>query len=87
MNAAPLPRGFWCRTPFALEFEKKLVERVNSIKVGHPLDPATEVGPLISEEHYTKVTSYFDIAREDGATIAAGGEKIGPCQNISLSPD
>ena len=59
------------------EFEAKLVERVNRIKVGHPLDPATEIGPLVTEEHFNKVTSYFDIAREDGATIAAGGETIG----------
>ena len=59
------------------EFEAKLVERVNNIKVGHPLDPTTEIGPLVTQEHYDKVTSYFDIAREDGAKIAAGGEKIG----------
>ncbi len=59
------------------EFEAKLVERVNRIKVGHPLDPETEIGPLISEEHFSKVSSYFDIAREDGATVAAGGEALG----------
>jgi 5-carboxymethyl-2-hydroxymuconic-semialdehyde dehydrogenase len=59
------------------EFEAKLVERVNNIKVGHPLDPATEIGPLIGKEHYDKVTSYFDIAREDGATVAAGGVTLG----------
>lgn len=59
------------------EFEAKLVERVNNIKVGHPLDPGTEIGPLISEEHFTKVTSYFDIAKQDGATVAAGGETVG----------
>ncbi|MEX0283872.1 MAG: 5-carboxymethyl-2-hydroxymuconate semialdehyde dehydrogenase [Paracoccaceae bacterium] len=59
------------------EFEAKLVERVNKIKVGHPLDPATEIGPLVTEEHYKKVTSYFDIAKDDGATIAAGGEAVG----------
>ena len=59
------------------EFEARLIERVNNIKVGHPLDPATEIGPLVTEEHYDKVTSYFDIAKEDGATVAAGGEKIG----------
>lgn len=59
------------------EFEAKLVARVNAIKVGHPLDPATEIGPLISAEHFAKVTSYFDIALQDGATIAAGGEAIG----------
>ena len=44
------------------EFEAKLVERIKKIKVGHPLDPDTEIGPLISEAHFNKVTSYFDIA-------------------------
>jgi 5-carboxymethyl-2-hydroxymuconic-semialdehyde dehydrogenase len=61
----------------AKEFQEKLIERVKKIRVGHPLDPKTEVGPLIHEEHFNKVTSYFDIAKDDGATIAAGGERIG----------
>ncbi|MEM1342212.1 MAG: 5-carboxymethyl-2-hydroxymuconate semialdehyde dehydrogenase [Pseudomonadota bacterium] len=56
------------------EFEAKLIERVKRIKLGHPLDPATEVGPLISQEHFDKVTGYFDIARGEGANIAAGGQ-------------
>ncbi len=55
------------------EFEAKLVDRIKKIKVGHPLDPKTEIGPLISAEHFNKVTSYFDIAIADGATIAVGG--------------
>ncbi|WP_170345171.1 5-carboxymethyl-2-hydroxymuconate semialdehyde dehydrogenase [Ruegeria atlantica] len=59
------------------DFEARLIERVNNIKVGHPLDPETEIGPLVTEEHYNKVTSYFDIAKEDGATVAAGGVKVG----------
>ena len=59
------------------EFEAKLIQRVNNIKVGHPLDPATEIGPLANEEHFNKVSSYFGVAKEDGATIAAGGETIG----------
>ena len=59
------------------EFEARLVERVNKIRVGHPLDPNTEVGPMIAKEHFDKVTSYFDIARQDGATIAAGGAREG----------
>ncbi len=59
------------------DFRERLVERVNRIRVGHPLDPATEVGPLIAPEHLDKVTSYFDIAREEGATIAAGGARQG----------
>ncbi|MEO0938256.1 MAG: 5-carboxymethyl-2-hydroxymuconate semialdehyde dehydrogenase [Pseudomonadota bacterium] len=54
-------------------FEAKLAERVQRIKVGHPLDPSTEVGPLIGKLHYDKVTSFFETAKTDGATIAAGG--------------
>lgn len=54
-------------------FEERLIERVNSLRVGHPLDPATEVGPLIHKEHFDKVCRYFDVAKQDGATIAAGG--------------
>ncbi|CAM3860554.1 5-carboxymethyl-2-hydroxymuconate semialdehyde dehydrogenase [Phaeobacter inhibens] len=59
------------------DFEARLIERINNIRVGHPLDPTTEIGPLVSEEHFNKVISYFDIAAEDGATIAAGGETVG----------
>lgn len=59
------------------EFEAKLIERVNNIKVGHPLEPTTEIGPLIGQEHFSKVTDYFDVAKDDGATIAAGGVRVG----------
>jgi 5-carboxymethyl-2-hydroxymuconic-semialdehyde dehydrogenase len=59
------------------EFEAKLIERVNNIRVGHPLDPQTEIGPLIHKSHFDKVTSYFEVANKDGATIAAGGERVG----------
>lgn len=55
------------------QFNEKLAERVKALKIGHPLDPATEIGPLIHERHLAKVRSYFDIARQDGATIAVGG--------------
>ena len=57
----------------AEKFVEKLVARVQKLKVGHPLDPATEIGPLIHERHLAKVCSYFDVARKDGATIAVGG--------------
>ncbi len=55
-------------------FIEKLADRVRALKVGHPLDPRTEVGPLIHARHHAKVCSYFDIARQDGATIAVGGK-------------
>jgi len=47
---------------------------VKALKVGHPLDPATEIGPLIHERHLAKVCAYFDVARKDGAVIAVGGK-------------
>ncbi|GAB2787022.1 5-carboxymethyl-2-hydroxymuconate semialdehyde dehydrogenase [Halomonas shantousis] len=59
------------------EFTRRVAEVADKIKVGHPLDPETVVGPLIHPEHEKKVLSYFDKAREQGATIAAGGKKCG----------
>jgi 5-carboxymethyl-2-hydroxymuconic-semialdehyde dehydrogenase len=56
-------------------FIAALEQRVRSLQVGHPLDPATEVGPLVHTGHFAKVMSYMDAAREDGATIAVGGTR------------
>lgn len=57
------------------EFAAKAAERVKKIKVGHPLDLTTEIGPLIHPRHVAKVLSYADAAKKDGATIAAGGNR------------
>ncbi len=64
------------QSTIAEAFQSKLIDRINLIRVGHPLDPDTEIGPLIHKTHFDKVVSYFDIAKQDGATIAAGGEAI-----------
>ena len=55
------------------EFTERLVARVRKLKVGHPLDPATEVGPLIHPRHVEKVLGYFDVARGERVAIAVGG--------------
>ncbi len=59
------------------DFLARLAARVKRIKVGHPLDPDTEVGPLIHKVHFDKVTSFFEQAKAEGATIAAGGGRVG----------
>lgn len=41
--------------------------------VGDPLDPKTQLGALVSQQHFQKVTSYFDVALQEGATIVTGG--------------
>lgn len=69
------------------EFNARLAARVKKLKIGHPLDPATEVGPLIHERHLEKVCSYFDVARQDGATIAVGGKPFdGPGGGHYIEP-
>lgn len=54
------------------EFTDQLAERVKRIKVGNPLDPATEIGPMIHPDHLEKVSSYVAVGREDGATLVVG---------------
>ena len=68
------------------EFCGMVADRANNIKVGHPLDPETVVGPLVHPEHEAKVLSYFKAAVEDGATIAAGGEKIADLPGCFVKP-
>jgi 5-carboxymethyl-2-hydroxymuconic-semialdehyde dehydrogenase len=55
------------------EFGKHAAERMKKIKVGHPLDPATEIGPLIHPKHVDKVLSYAAAAEKEGAKIVGGG--------------
>ncbi|MEH7094316.1 aldehyde dehydrogenase [Neobacillus vireti] len=61
--------------PIYEEFLTRFAERVRTLKVGHPLETDTNVGALVSKEHYDRVNSYIDIAREDGATILTGGKR------------
>jgi 5-carboxymethyl-2-hydroxymuconic-semialdehyde dehydrogenase len=69
------------------EFIERLAARVKKLRIGHPLDPATEIGPLIHQRHLDKVCSYFDVARQDGATIAVGGKPFdGPGGGHYIEP-
>ena len=63
--------------PIYDEFVDRLAAFSKTIKVGDSLDPATQLGPLVSARQLSTVTSYFDIARSEGATVAAGGERLG----------
>ncbi len=56
------------------ELVGRVVERAKRIRVGHPLDPETELGPLIHPDHVKKVTGYFAAAAKEGARVAAGGK-------------
>ncbi|HEY5616018.1 MAG TPA: 5-carboxymethyl-2-hydroxymuconate semialdehyde dehydrogenase [Bacteroidota bacterium] len=57
------------------KFVSALEARVKTIRVGDPHDAQTEVGPLIHPEHWQRVRSYMDIARQEGANIVVGGDR------------
>ena len=68
-------------------FTAMVAEKAKRIKVGHPLDPETVVGPLIHPVHEKKVLNYIEIGRSEGAKVAAGGEKFaGPGGGCYVSP-
>jgi acyl-CoA reductase-like NAD-dependent aldehyde dehydrogenase len=56
-------------------FMAKFVERCRNIRVGDPLHPDTEIGPLCYEAHLNKVLSYVDIARAEGGELLTGGKR------------
>lgn len=57
------------------EFLKRFKEAAMELKVGDPQDQDTKMGPVVSEEHYKKVTGYLEVAKEEGATLICGGKR------------
>ncbi len=61
--------------PLHDRFLQALVKRIESMKVGDPSKPETEMGSLISQEHRDKVEGYLELARQEGGTILCGGKR------------
>jgi aldehyde dehydrogenase (NAD+) len=57
------------------EFSERLTDLARSWKLGNPLEPDTQVGPLVSEEQLKTVMGYVEQARKDGGTVLVGGER------------
>src|SRR5919204_298068 len=53
----------------------RLVDRVKKLRLGHGLEPTTDVGPVVSKSQVEKVNSYMPIAEKEGAVIAIGGKR------------
>lgn len=62
--------------PIYEEFLARLVEGAESYRVGDPLDPDTQMGPLVTAEHLDKVLSYIDLAQDEGAKLLTGGARL-----------
>ena len=59
--------------PVAAEFQERFVALARSIRLGDPLDPATEMGPLTSPEHRDRVLGYVKVAVDEGGEVLCGG--------------
>jgi aldehyde dehydrogenase (NAD+) len=57
------------------QFMDKLVGQAGKMKVGDPMDPSTQIGALISEDHLNKVLRYINIGKAEGATLRTGGDQ------------
>jgi phenylacetaldehyde dehydrogenase len=84
-NAIFFNHGQCCCAGSRLYAHKSVYDRVVSgvadiagkIKVGPGLDPSTEMGPLVSDEQFARVTGYIEDGRRSGAHVAAGGSRVG----------
>ena len=56
------------------EFVEKLIAHTSAARLGDPLDPATEMGPMGCRAHFDKVMGYISLARDEGASVLLGGE-------------
>ena len=58
------------------QFKTDFVKEVAQRKVGHPSDPDTKLGALVSKEHLEKVLSYVEKAKHEGGKVLYGGNQV-----------
>ncbi len=54
-------------------FVGKLLERLKQVKIGHALEPETQIGPVVDERQLQQDLSYLEIGQQEGAKLAHGG--------------
>lgn len=57
-------------------FVERFAAATRKLRIGDPLDEATDIGALISEAHLRKVMSYIELSKDEGGTIIAGGNRV-----------
>jgi aldehyde dehydrogenase (NAD+) len=57
-------------------FKERLLARIERGKVGDPLDPDVEVGPIVSEKQFDDSLAAIERGREEGGVVLAGGERV-----------
>jgi aldehyde dehydrogenase (NAD+) len=62
--------------PIAAEFTARMAGFLKTLRLGHSLDPAAQIGPVISEKQRESVLSYVDIGQREGARLVSGGAAL-----------
>lgn len=57
-------------------FVAALKQKLEAVKVGHALEPTTDIGPVVDDKQLAQDLSYLDIGRGEGATLAYGGRRL-----------
>jgi phenylacetaldehyde dehydrogenase len=57
------------------EFVERLVSKVRSFKLGYPLDPTTQMGPVISSKQLVRIEELVSTSKTDGSKIVTGGKR------------
>ena len=57
------------------KFVEAATKAFNTVNVGDPMDPATQMGAQVDENQMRKILSYIQVAKDEGASIACGGER------------
>ncbi|WP_428622650.1 aldehyde dehydrogenase [Sedimenticola sp.] len=57
-------------------FVAQLIETVKQARIGDPLNPETQIGPVATRPQFEKILSYIDIAKAEGARCVLGGEAL-----------
>jgi len=61
--------------PVYEEVQERLVAAARALRIGDPLDPATEQGSLVSRQHFEKVMGCLEVARQEGGRVLCGGRR------------
>jgi len=62
--------------PIYEKFKIDFVKKVSALKIGNPLDISTNIGAVVSKQHFEKVLSYIDLAQKEGGKILFGGKAV-----------
>ena len=70
----------------AEDFKAKLIEKLSKVKIGDPLDRATQMGAIVTPQHFSKILGYIEKGQSEGAILDAGGETTSPSGGEFIVP-